>query len=292
MAALAARRATHRQPGAGGIRRDGADAMTGWKRGIGVTVAVASLGAIVWAQDVPARARMTAAEASASFVQAVADHGLSYPRQAVEAFMALPPAGRATLVRDAFAWARAYSTSPAFKAAYEKVRQERKPDAPTYDTTVDQELAKKQAEQKKDMDDALALAAQLPAANRAEMEQIVRQNIARMKDPQVVEMMRQSIVADRQEESDEYQASLAEWQKAFPADPQVLVAERLHAILDNTADIDFTAKTRQDGAVMEFVDGTFESKPEPWKMGYRAGQAAVAAARTAAADWLKALPTH
>jgi hypothetical protein len=264
--------------------------MTGWKRGVGVAVVAASLGAVVWAQDVPARVRMTAEEASTSFVRAVAGNGPSYSRQAAQAFMALSPAARATLVRDGFAWARAYSTSPAFKAAYEKIRQSRKPTEKTFDTTVDEELAKRQAKEKKDLDDALAAFVNLPAADRKQMEEVVRQAAAQMKDPQMIAAVRQSIVGEREEARKDYEDSMASWQKDFPADPQALIAERLQMILKESDGIDFTAKTRVSGGRTEFVEATFESKPDPWKMAFRAGEPAVTAARAAATDWLKALP--
>ena len=46
---------------------------------------------------------------------------------AAKAFKAATPASRAALVKNAVAWAKSYTESPAFKAAYEKERQAEPP---------------------------------------------------------------------------------------------------------------------------------------------------------------------
>lgn len=264
---------------------------SGWRRGVAVAATVAAVSGVVWAQDVVARLHMTGAEASDVFTRTVADGGFRYSHAAAQAFMALPAQERATVVREGFAWARAYAGTPAFKAAYEKMREGDKPTETTFDTTVDQELAARQAKQKKDLADARAAFVNLPAADRAQMDEVVKQSEAQMKDPKMIALLRQSIVSERDEAKKDYGRSLAQWQKDYPADPQVLVARRLQMLLNVSTGIDFTAKTRTiPGGGTEFVDGQFESKPEPWKMGFRAGEPAVNAARAAATDWLKALP--
>jgi hypothetical protein len=255
------------------------------------TAVVAVVGGVVWAQDVPARLHMTAAEAGALFTRTVVEGGFQYSRVAAQAFIALPPEARATLVRDGFAWARTYAASPAFKAAYEKMREDGKPIERPFDNTVDEELAARQAKQKKDLDDARAAFVNLPAADRAQMDEVVKQSEAQMKDPKMIALERQSIVAEREDVKQSYERAVAQWQKDNPTDPQVLIAQRLKMLLDASAGVDFTAKTRTvpDGGT-EFVDGAFESKPNGWKMAFRAGEPAVTAARAAATDWLKTLP--
>jgi hypothetical protein len=246
---------------------------------------------VVWAQDVTARLHVTAAEAADTFTRTVANGGLWYSRTAAQAFIALPLQQRATVVREGFAWARAYAATPAFTAAYEKVRSDSKPVEPVYDKTVDEEVAAERAKEKKDLEDSRAGFANLPAANRAELEAVIAQTKAQMDNPQMIAAMRQGIVSERQEAHDDYVTSLAQWQKDYPADPRVLIASRLQVLLDESAAIDFTARTRTlPGGRVEFVDDTFESKPDPWKMAFRAGEPAVSAARAAASDWLKALP--
>jgi hypothetical protein len=257
---------------------------------VAVAVAVTAVSGVVWAQAVAGRLGMTPEDADDNFLQMVVSGGLSYTRTAAQAFMALPPAARATLVRDGFAWARAYSTSPAFKAAYDKMRSDNKPVERTFDNTVDEEAAARRAKQKKEMEESRAALVNLPAADRAQMEAVLTQAEAQMATPQMIAAVRQGIAAERQEAHDDYVTSLATWQKDYPTDPQVLIARRLQRLLNESAGIDFTAKTRVNGRGTEFVDGTFESKPSYWKMGFRAGEPAVTAARTAASDWLKALP--
>jgi hypothetical protein len=43
------------------------------------------------------------------------------------------------------------------------------------------------------------------------------------------------------------------------------------------------------GGTMRFADPRFESKPDQWKLCYRAGREPVEAARAFAAEWLRLL---
>jgi hypothetical protein len=54
-------------------------------------------------------------------------------------------------------------------------------------------------------------------------------------------------------------------------------------------DVDFDAKLVPADSKMRFADPRYEEKPPEWKLYYRAGREAVAAAREVAQAWLKAL---
>jgi hypothetical protein len=73
-------------------------------------------------------------------------------------------------------------------------------------------------------------------------------------------------------------------------DPNVTVRHRLQQFLDETAGIDYDAKT--SGPSHAFVDAGYEAKPPLWKMGYRAGKEATEAARAFAKEWMEELPTR
>ena len=72
---------------------------------------------------------------------------------AAKAFKAAAPASRAGLVKNAIAWAKSYTESPAFKAAYEKERQASRPSPPEVSGTVEEELARQRAERRKSIED-------------------------------------------------------------------------------------------------------------------------------------------
>lgn len=253
------------------------------------TAALLLVTAVTLAQTLPSQLGLGATDAQGYFLDSIAQGGVSYG-SAGKAFVALPTAARVTVVREGLAWARAYADSAAFKTAYAKRRDQQKPEAPTFVGTVDQALKQKQDEQKKQLADSRAMLAQLPADQRAQMESIFKQTETQMNDPAYVAMMRQGIEMDRASAQKQYQDALAEWQKNYPADPNVLIARRLQLFLTVSADVDFTAKLEGSGTSKTFVNPAYQQKPSDWKMCYRAGKEPVDAARAAVTDWLKALP--
>ena len=212
---------------------------------------------------------------------------------AATAFKAASPASRATLVKNAIAWAKTYTESPSFKAEYAKERLARRPSPPEVKGSVEDELARQSAERKQSVEDMKKSLAELPPDLRKAMEAAVKEaeanNVKMDKDPQMVAMFRQGIEAQRASEQDAYKGSLAAYEKRWPADPKGLVARRLQEFLDLTRDVDFDAKLVPAGTKMRFADPRYEEKPPTWKLCYRAGREAAAAAREAAQAWLKAM---
>jgi flagellar biosynthesis GTPase FlhF len=214
-----------------------------------------------------------------------------YP--AARAFKTAAPSVRATAVTTAFAWARAYTETAAFKAVYEKQRQADKPAPPKFKGTVDDELAAKRAERRKSLEESKKNLAQLPAEMRPQMEATIKQmeaQFAKMDgDPQMVAMTRQGIEMERANEQKMYEQRVAAHEKRFPADPKVAIARRLQDFLTTSQDVDFSAKLVPAGSRMKFADPRYEDQRAEWKVCYRAGKEATAAARQAAQAWLAAL---
>jgi len=69
---------------------------------------------------------------------------------------------------------------------------------------------------------------------------------------------------------------------ALPADPAVLVRNRLKEFLEDSATVNFDAKL--NGGV--FTDPVYESKDQKWKMYYRAGKPVIEAAQDEIKKWL------
>lgn len=65
--------------------------------------------------------------------------------------------------------------------------------------------------------------------------------------------------------------------------------KQLQQMLEQTADIDFTAQLKQEGNTKVFVNPDYESKPPAWKFYFRCGKEYVNSARKFAKDWLKDL---
>lgn len=254
-----------------------------------VALAVAAPGARARAQGPPSQLGLSEQNARQDLLSSL-NSGSPVLGIASKAFTALPAAARAAVVNASFAWMKVTVNSAPFKTAYAQERENMKPGPPQAEGAVDAELKRKQDEQAKQTEDARKMLAMVPAAQRAEMEAMLRATDAQMKSPEMVAMMRQQIVADRAAAQETYQADLKKWQEDYPANPLVLVARRLQRFLDVSADVDFSARTTTRDGKTVFVDSAYEEKPGEWKMCFRAGRDAVTAARAAATAWLRELP--
>jgi hypothetical protein len=198
-----------------------------------------------------------------------------------------------TCSRGVLAWTKAYTQSPAFKAEYDRQREQNRPPALKPKPSIDEELAQQKAERTKALEEMKKNVAQMNPDMRARMQDTVKQmeaQYAKMDaDPKMAAMMRQSLEMQRAADEKSYQERVASFEKRFPADPKVLLVERINHFLDVSKDVDFGAQLVQDRNKKKFADPAYESKPETWKLCYRAGKDAVSAARTFATVWLREL---
>ncbi len=253
--------------------------LCGWGLSIGAQGALAALG-------------VKEAEARIEALSAL-DHGFVNVYVAAGAVKAAPPATRAAMVKAAIGWARTYTESAAFKADYQQRRAASAPTAPTFDKTVDEELAAERAKRQKEAEESRKSLAAMPPDMRAQMEPVLKmmeaQNAKMDNDPQQQAMARQGLQEERANKMKAYQESVREHDLRFPADPRVLIARRLQEFLDRSKDVDFNASLVTADGVRRFADPRYEAKPFEWKLCYRTGRETVAAAREAAQAWLTAL---
>ncbi len=255
-----------------------------------VVVAVTvGLGIGAWAQGDLSSLGVTDANARGSIVYALAQ-GEVPVYMAAKALRAAAPATRVTLVKTGMGWAKAYTESAAFKADYARQRQAGTPKPPQYKDTVDEVLAAQRADRLKGVENARKNLASMPADLRPELEKSIKQmeetNAQIDNDKQMQAIMRQQIEAQRANDMKAYEQGLQQHETRFPADPQALIARRLQEFLEVSKDVDFGAKLVPSGSKQKFADARYESKSNEWKLCYRAGREAVAAAREAAQAWL------
>lgn len=207
-------------------------------------------------------------------------------------FHAATPAVRAAFVKNALAWMKAYTESPAFKADYDKQRADAKPAPSKSQGTPDEQFAKYLAEQRQSVAEMKKNVAQMPPDLQKQMQATVQQMEASVertaKDPQMSAMMKQGFIQQAESDNKTYEKDIANYETKFPADPRVLIASRLHKFLDLSKDVAFDAKLVPGGnGKMKFADAQYEAKPDKWKLCYRAGKEPVEAARAFVADWLR-----
>lgn len=245
--------------------------------------------------DVLTQLDVTAASAKEAVKQAVASGWFDYG-PARRAFKAASPALRADMTEGMMAWARTFVATPEFKSAYQAARQNRKPKAPAFEGTPEQEFQRQREEQKAEQarsaEGMKAALAQMPADQRKQIEETMKSTaelMAQMDTPEMRKMILDGIRMERVRKQQEYQEAVAKWQQEYPEDVNAAVARRLASFLEQTADIAFDAKLTACGDKMCFADQQYERKSGNWKIAYRAGREPVTRARAAARAWLSSI---
>ena len=211
----------------------------------------------------------------------------SFPYWAVaQSFKALDDDARADVVSGAASWARAYLESGLFAEQYAKQRAEAEPKPPVYTESVEEELERMLEKQRADFEETRKAFATLPEETRKGMEESLEATMKMMDDPQMAEIQKQGIEQRRVSEQTAFEESHARWEKNYPEDARGLIELRLREFLDTTKDMDFDADLEERNGKQAFEDPELEAKPAEWKVYFRAGEAAVTAAREAAAEWL------
>lgn len=253
------------------------------KRLIGVVLCVVSLSA-VGAGDVLSELKFSKKDAVAETMQSLAN-GQVNTWKVRSVFKNASPAVRAALVEQTLIWTKAYVNSAQFAKDYAAYREQSKPTAPEYEMTIDEELAQQRKERQEQLAEAKKSVAEMPAEYRKAAEEGYKAAVESMKQmdtPEFRKMEREGLEMQRKGAEESYQEDIARWEEALPADPKVLVKQRLEEFLDATEDVDFDAELNG----RRFKSAAYERKPSEWKLAYRAGKEPVEKARKFAEQWL------
>jgi hypothetical protein len=250
------------------------------------TVAVLSAADIFAQLGIPVQ---TAQQAAVTIIS----NGLHNPGLPSASFKLLPPAVRAEVATAGVAWLRTYSRSSEFRAQYDTLRQTHKPQAPSFEGTPEEELQRADDEQKQQAEESRRAIAALPDEPRRALEPTLAASaaaLAKMNTPEQRKLRLDEIRAARADRTREHADALAAWQREYPDDPSAAIARRLREFLAVSADVDFTAAlTSSEGGPTRFANPAYEAKSAPWKLCFRAGREATAAARAAVTGWLREL---
>lgn len=208
-----------------------------------------------------------------------------------KAYKALPASARGPVSTALFAWAKAYAATPAFKAAYLKIRSEQKPTYREYELTVEQEVQKNIQEQLANVEALRKAAASMAPADKAQALASAKEAEAMIRNPAIVNADRAQREADRAKDKAETDRITRDWEARYPAEVRAYVALTLRQFLGATAGVDFNAKlvtiVGEGGESLGFANPDYQKKPWQWIECVLAGPEAVSAARAAAAEWLK-----
>ena len=257
-----------------------------------VGIAVTVLAGIVIAQSPLAQIKVTEQEARTFLDQMIARGGptglTDFPEEPLQVWRKLPAATKGPLTTQLYAWAKTYTSSPAFKAQYQKNRAAAKPVELVYTETVDQELKTKIGTETASIEDTLKyMEANGMKAQAAEQ----RKEFADRLKTELTPAWRLEIEQRRQQEKDGYISGVKAWEARCPPDPNTVIARQLREFLAATPDVDFAAKQGPvlNGTEYGFLNSAYWRKPWQWKYAWEWGPEAIAAARTAAAAWLAEL---
>jgi hypothetical protein len=203
-----------------------------------------------------------------------------------DAFIPASGAVRAQLASGAIAWAKAFTKTAAFTSEYATLRESRKPAAPVFEGTPEDELKARRAKENKQLEDAKKQLAGLPPDLRRQAEENLRASLGLMETPEMQQAQLQQIRDERKQQTEAHAKAMTVWEANLPANPSALIAARLSKFLEVSATVDFNAKLVEKDGRKFFADPALEAKSADWKLCYRAGREAVQAARAAAQAWL------
>lgn len=216
--------------------------------GTGIVILIMLAGGIVLAQagpEVLARLGVDKVSAGSSVLSALTS-GYIYDSAAFTAFKALPASGRAEIVRTGLAWAKDYSGSAEFKAAYAKLRESRKPKPPEPVPSAEETLAKMKADIEKGIENLRQVQATANAEMKKSLEDTVKQMRAQLeqmdKNPQMKENLRLGAEMERKSKQEDYETRMKAWNEDLPEEPKTLIAKRVRQFLETSADVDFAAE--------------------------------------------------
>jgi len=206
----------------------------------------------------------------------------------LEMWHKLPAAAKGPLTTQLYAWAKVYTSTPAFKADYQKNRTAAKPSEFIPTETVDQELKTKIATETASMEQSWKY---MEANGMKELAAQQRKEFTDRLNKELTPAWRTEIEQRRQTEKDGYAQGLKDWQARYLPDSDAVIARALREFLANSANVDYTAKKGplMNGAEFGFLNSAYREKPWQWNLSWEFGPEAIGAARTAAAAWLAGL---
>jgi hypothetical protein len=209
------------------------------------------------------------------------------------AYAKIPAAARGPATTAAFAWARAYLSSPGFAASYAKQREEQRPEGAANVASVDDQIKKMMDEQSTALAESRKMAASLPEKDRAAFLAKLQEMEAQLKSPERLKILRTALEAERGDKSSRSATAFAEWEARYPANPNAFVREHLQTFLKETANVDYSLAAFMvrgpGGEVLGFLSPGYTGMPWQHIHAIVAGKDAVDAGRMAAAAWLKEL---
>ena len=184
-----------------------------------------------------------------------------------------------------------------FKNRYAEFRESRKPSPLEKPKTMEEIKNENKESFKKSIEEMKTTKASMPADQQAMFDESIKyleEQLKAIDDPNNAMYSPEMDVYMQQayeQQLEAHKQEIAEWEIKYPAgNPNMLIKIWLESFLEQSKDVDFSAKTAIDekGRTL-FVKQDYERKNNFWKLCYRGGKETTESARKFAQDWLKEL---
>jgi hypothetical protein len=202
-------------------------------------------------------------------------------------------ADRKAVATDLLAYTKQYISGAAFKKQYEEMRKHAEPMKPVVKKQrtieeIQKEEVGKIEKSIKDLEKSIKETTPDVAKSLKPVLDMQKQTLKEYQNPknEMFKLILDGEKYDAENNQKRYEEDLVKWQKNYPENVNLFVAEKLKKMLDATKGIDYNAALVEKYNKKRFVNPAYESKNREWKQGFRAGKDVTEMARTFAQQWL------
>jgi hypothetical protein len=204
---------------------------------------------------------------------------------------------KVVIVNDVGNYVKEFTATKDFLNKYNDYRNQKKPTPPEKPKSI-AEMKKEQKESiKQGIENMEKTKAQMPKDQQAQFDETIKTLKEQLKEvddpnnPMYSAQMENNLKLMYEQDMNEYNEQVAQWEKDYPANnPNKMIKNWLTAFLEGSKDVDFKAELAESQwGKKVFVKQTYESKPDLWKVCFRAGKETTEAARKFAENWLREL---
>jgi hypothetical protein len=203
---------------------------------------------------------------------------------------------RKAVATDLLSYTKQYIGGAAFKKQYDEARRYAEPMKPveaklrTIEDIQKEEVGKTE-QSIKDLEKSIKEATPDVAKSLKPVLDMQKQMLKEYQNPKN-EMFKIMLDGEKYQAEDNqkrYTEDLEMWQKNYPENVNLFIAEKLKKMLEATKGIDYNAALVEKYNKKRFVNPAYESKNREWKQGFRAGKDVTETARAFAQQWLTEL---
>lgn len=203
---------------------------------------------------------------------------------------------RVTVAKDLLEYTKQYISGADFKKKYEDIRKSAKPSEPQLKPLrtrkeIQRDEITKTEKSIKDTEKTIKEVTPDMAKGIQPLLDMLKKNLKDYQDPNN-EFFANIEMSEKYQQEDQikrYKEGTLRWEKDYPENINMFIAEKLKKMLEATKGIDYNAALAEKYGKKRFVNPSYEGKGTEWKQGYRAGKDVTETARAFAQKWLSEL---